>query len=185
MQVLASLGFDFERAQACRLNAWETVDGATLQQLAIANMEDAEQKFGAALMSIHRVDLHKELLRLAQEDGGALPGRKVELHLASPVAGVDTLEGSVTLEDGSVHKADLVVGADGLHSVVRRETIGLEKVAEDSGMSAFRFLASTETLKNEPELAELLKWKIPGATLLADTKDEVNERHMLWYTCHG
>ena len=183
--VLASLGFDFERALACRLNAWETVDGLSLKQITSASMKDAERVYGAPLMSIHRVDLHKELLRLAQEDAGQLPGRKVELNLASPVVAVDTVAGSVTLEDGSVQKGDLVVGADGLHSVVRRETLGLEKGVQASGMSAFRFLASTEKLNSDPQLAKLLEWKIKGGTLLVDTEDNVNERHMVWYDCHG
>lgn len=67
---------------------------------------------GPGFHLIHRADLI-EVLR------GALDG--VETRMVARVVAVDK-DGprpSVTLEDGTRHAADLVIGADGLHSVIR------------------------------------------------------------------
>lgn len=47
----------------------------------------------------------------------------VEIALGSQVVGADT-QGVVTIQDGSQLKADLVVGADGIFSPVRRSIVG-------------------------------------------------------------
>lgn len=164
------------------MKVWESVDGTTLKRLRALDFEQAEENYGAPFMAVHRVDLHKELLRLAlhDEERGLAP---VSLTLNAPVKGVSTQEGVVELQDGSKHGADLIVAADGLHSVVRGAALGHEARPTSSGLSAFRFLVSTKNLQNDPGLAGLLEWKAPGATILADTADTVNERHAVWYDC--
>ena len=64
------------------------------------------------------MDLHNELkiLALGPDQGGITP----TLHLSSRVANVDAEAGMVTLINGDVHEADLIVAADGIHvSVIR------------------------------------------------------------------
>lgn len=166
---------------------WETVDGTTLKRLSSLDFEHAEEKYGAPFMTVHRVDLHKELLRLALLDGegkgkGLAP---VVLRLNSGITGVSIQEGLVELQDGSTYGADLIVAADGLHSVMRSAALRHEARPTSSGLSAFRFLVSTEKLRDDPTLSKLLEWKAPGATILADTADTVNERHAVWYDCQG
>ena len=162
---------------------WESVDGTTLKQLTSLDFRHAEDKYGAPLMAVHRVDLHKELLRLALDEGSGL--QPVTLRLASPVVNVNTEHGIIGLEDGSKHAADLVVAADGLHSVVRGASVKHEAKPKPSGLSAFRFLVSTKTLEKDPALTDLLEWKVPGATILVDTADTIHERHAVWYECQG
>lgn len=166
---------------------WESVDGTTLERLFALDFEHAEEKYGAPFMAVHRVDLHKELLRLAlhDEEGRAKGLEPVLLTLNATVKGVSTQEGILELQDGSKHGADLVVAADGLHSVVRSAALGYEARPTPSGLSAFRFLVSTKKLQDDPALSKLLEWKAPGATILADTADTVNERHAVWYDCQG
>jgi salicylate hydroxylase len=166
---------------------WETVDGTTLEQLSSLNLEDAERKYGAPLMAVHRVDLHKELLRLALHNGegiskGVTPAA---LRLGTLVVIVDTTEGIIELEDGSKREADLILAADGLHSVVKSAALKHEAKPTPSGLSAFRFLIPTDTLRDDPSLSRLLKWKVPGLTILADTANTVKERHVVWYPCQG
>lgn len=62
---------------------------------------------------VHRQDLHDEVKRLALdlEREGPVP----ELYLSSKVARIDAEAGLVSLDDGSSHKADLIVGADGIY----------------------------------------------------------------------
>ena len=166
---------------------WESVDGTTLKRLRAMDFEQAEEIYGAPFMAVHRVDLHNELLRLAlhDEERGGKGLAPVSLTLNAPVKGVSTKEGIIELEDGSKHGADLIVAADGLHSVLRSAALGHEARPTSSGLSAFRFLVSTKNLQDDPGLSELLKWKAPGATILADTADTVNERHAVWYDCQG
>ena len=137
-------------------------------------------------MSVHRVDLHNELLRLASisDDGGS--GRKVKLVLNSKVVGANAEEGSITFADGSVRRADLIVAGDGVHSVLKSVVLGQEAPkAASTGLSAFRFLIQTSDLQDDPEVVEFLKWKCKGPTILADTKEVKNERHIVWYDCQG
>ncbi|KAL8709391.1 MAG: hypothetical protein Q9225_007461 [Loekoesia sp. 1 TL-2023] len=183
-RVLSRLGFSFERARGQHFTAWETLDGRTLANIGSLDLTDAEKRYGAPLMCVHRVDLHKELLRLAAaEDTNA---RKVQLHLKSTAVDARPAEGEVELADGSIHRADLVVAADGLHSVLKRAALGSQASPPAStGSSAFRFLIKTKSLIDDPQLVELFKWKCKGPTILADTQEVERERHMVWYDCQG
>ena len=119
-------------------------------------------------------------------DGEEGSGQKVELHLSSKVLGADVEQGTIELADGSVYKADLIIAADGLHSVLKPVVLGTENVPTGkTGMSAFRFLIPTSVLQEDAELAKMLEWKCKGVTILADTHDKVRERHMVWYDCQG
>ncbi|KAL9120672.1 MAG: hypothetical protein Q9187_002771 [Circinaria calcarea] len=180
-RVLAYLGFSFERAQAQPLRVWETVHGTSLERISCLDFSNCAKRYGGPFMAVHRVDLQKELLKLALE-GAENPAT---LRLGAKVAGVREQEGMIELQDGSLHQADLIVAADGLHSVVRSAVLKRESKATASGLSAFRFLIPTERLKGDPTFEKILKWKGPGVTLLADTTDTINERHLVWYDCHG
>ena len=164
------------------MKCWETVHGETLERINKTDLSNAEERFGAKLYAVHRIDLHKELLRLALDDEGE--GMPAILHLGSPVVKANIEQGSIELPDGSVHSADLIVGCDGLHSVLRSAALEVEGEPISSGLSAFRFLADTAELKKDASIRKALEeWKAPGATILADTTDKVNERHAVWYDC--
>ena len=183
VRVLQGLGFSFEKARARQLMIWETVDGLTLKPLTAVDFQRAQETYGAPFMSVHRVDLHKELLRLALHDAEG-KGTDAGLRLGSPVVGVNIEDGIIELEDSSKHQADLIVAADGLHSIVRSVALKHETKPIPSGLSAFRFLVPTKTLERDPAFADMLKWKTPlSATILADTTETVKERHIVWYEC--
>ena len=85
----------------------------------------------------YRADLHAGLKKLALTEEGA--GKPATLKLASRVTGVTT-DGVVNLGSGEQIKADLVVGADGVHSVARNVLPGSKDVKVfGSGKSSFRF----------------------------------------------
>ncbi|KAF3405242.1 hypothetical protein DPV78_003195 [Talaromyces pinophilus] len=182
VRVLSTFGFSCDRAQARRLQLWETVDGRTLNPLGKVDHREAEQKYGAPLYAIHRVDLHNELLRLIGEE----TNKPATIHLRSKVVDADPEKGFIELEDGTKHYADLIVAADGLRSVLRKTVFRGEDVnAKPTGLSAFRFLIPTPELEGYASLATLRQWKQPGVTIIADTTDTVNERHMVWYDCRS
>ena len=184
-RVLASLGFSFDRARACRIQTWDSLVGPNLSRVGSIDLSAAAKTFGASVWSCHRVDLHSELLRLATTaDGG--PGRPASLRLSAHVVDAD-VAGSVTLQDGSRYFADLVVAADGLHSALRAKVVSdSRKAPAKSGMSAFRFLIDTKTLLGDPALAATLDKKGPDhAAILIDPAEKILERHIMWYPCRG
>ena len=188
--MLQHFGFDFQRARAVQMRNWDTVSGIDLARIACQDLSAAADTFGAPFFALHRVDLHKELLRLANVSQVRGPHAEQEsdgivLRLASPVTRVDAGQGRIEFADGTVKHAHLIVGADGLRSVVRNAVIREPQRAEliSTGQSAFRFLISTEELQATVSGRKLLDWKTPGACLLADTKSVDGERHMMWYPC--
>lgn len=170
--MLSRLGFDFARARADAMTRFEVLDGATLACLhATSTAADA----GASFYTVHRVDMHHELLRLA---AGA------DVHLAAAAVAADPDRGVVITQDGTRHHADLIVAADGLYSALRGFVTGESSTSRPtpSGMSAFRFMIPTSLLENDVHFQQLMKVKGQGNTVLADTTTQT-ERHMVWYTC--
>ncbi|KAH8821292.1 putative salicylate hydroxylase [Xylogone sp. PMI_703] len=178
--VLAKLGFDFKRALVGRHQRLETVNGITLEPLTYIDLSNVEKEYGSHMQSVLRADLHSELLRLSQQ--GPNPAT---LHLGAPVKRVDSTEGRVELESGEAYTADLVIAADGSHSICRSEVLGYDQLPTESGNNAFRFLIPTELIKDIDEIKKLIPGKVPGATIFADVNDKFNTRHLVWYDCHG
>lgn len=174
-RVLSRLGFDFKRARADDMLTFEVLDGVTFKQLHHADLRNAREEFGGPLYTVHRVDLHNELLHLTSV---------LDLCLSSKVVAASAEQGCIVLEDGTRHEADLIIGADGLHSVLRGVVLGDQDAARStpSAFSAFRFMIPTSELENDPHFIELMKVKGRGNSILADTTCPT-ERHMVWYTC--
>jgi len=166
------------------------MDGLTLKRITLQCLESVASITGSDYHTVHRVDLHKELLRLALDtrtDNSSTPPVKIQYD--SPIANVDALNGQVYLGDGSTHTADLVIAADGIHSTVRGCVVpsdsNTSNKAIETGMSAFRFLLSTETLMARPEIRDALRMKTGDSALLADTSRVDSVQHMIWYGCRG
>ena len=184
-RVLSRLGFSFERARGCPVTAWDTHDGMTLENMASLDLEGAEKRYGAPLITVHRVEFHNELMRLATRDD-CDEGPKLKLLLSSRVVGASAKAGTVFLADGTVEKADMIVAADGVHSVLRNVVLGHEAPrASPTGLSAFRFLIPTIDMLDDPQLVEFLKWKCKGPMIMLDTSDLKRDRHIIWYDCQG
>ncbi|KAJ6486506.1 FAD/NAD(P)-binding domain-containing protein [Mycena vitilis] len=98
----------------------------------------------------HRVDLHKELMRLALDpDVHAHPAAVV--RLGTPITEIDFSEHpSVTASTGEEFKFDLVVGADGIKSTVRSRMVGGEYDAPSGPRAFYRWMLD---LRKNPELA--------------------------------
>lgn len=106
LRVLETLGV-FEQAcgRAQPLSAWEIIDH---RLKVIRRREFTPQD---RLLVPRRADLYDALITAAQQAG-------VEIVTSSTVRAA-TPRGELILDDGSVRTADLVVGADGVHSRVR------------------------------------------------------------------
>src|SRR6478672_8561347 len=78
-----------------------------------------EKEFGAPYLSMHRADLVDVLRR-------QLPEGVFRLGMQCVRAEADESKGRVYFADGSVEEADIVVGADGIRSAIRRSLFGDE-----------------------------------------------------------
>ena len=119
------------------------LDGGEIARLPIG---DAERRWGAPYLVIHRADLHRALAEAATR----LPN--VALRLGVEVAEVDDDDDGVTvgLERGPVatsRAGDVLIGADGLRSLTR-ERIGLggADAATFSGRVAFRAMVDGQRI---------------------------------------
>jgi len=121
-------------------------------------------RFGADRVVYHRQDLHTALKEAATST--KLPGRPVEIRTASSVTSCDPEDGTVTLEGGEVLKADIIIGADGIHSVVREPVVGEPREAIPTGTSAYRMLIPAESLAGLEIPKDVLDLAKPVTTMV-------------------
>lgn len=99
----------------------DALDARPLLELDLGRVED---RYGYPYMVIHRSDLHGIFLRAAQRQGAELHGN------ARCVAYENMASGArVTFADGSSDEADVVIAADGIHSVARALIVDDEPVS--------------------------------------------------------
>ncbi|PBC45651.1 salicylate hydroxylase [Rhodococcus sp. ACS1] len=126
---------------------WDT--GAETSRLPMGDC--AEQQYGAPQLTMHRGDLMTAL-------ENRLPSGSVEM--GRRVAGV--ADGRIEFTDGSAVSADVIVGADGIHSAVRTALLGREQPTF-TGVVAFRAVVPTERVGNLPNLDCFTKWWGPDS----------------------
>jgi salicylate hydroxylase len=120
--------------EAIEMRRWD--DGRTLQRTPLGST--CRNRFGAPYYAVHRADLHSGLLALVPPD---------RVHLGARLAAVSqtTDAARLHLSDGTTVTADLLVGADGIHSISR------EQIAADqprySGQTIYRGLVPAERVR--------------------------------------
>lgn len=116
------------------------------------------RRFGAPYFGIHRADLQKILSSSIDT---------ARLQLGCRLVNIVAERDSVVLEfaNGRVERADVVVGADGVNSAVRRWVTGSNDVVY-SGTSAFRGIVPVESLPTLPDPHSIQFWMGPDAHML-------------------
>jgi 2-polyprenyl-6-methoxyphenol hydroxylase-like FAD-dependent oxidoreductase len=74
----------------------------------------------------------------------------VQLHTSSRVVDIDPASAQIKLADGTTIEGDVVLGADGVHSITRQHISGADLKPFSSGKSAFRFLVSKKEAFDDP-----------------------------------
>jgi salicylate hydroxylase len=125
------------------------------------------RRFGYPYLMLYRPDLHKVLVDGLEKRS---PG---SLQLGVQVAGVEQSpdQVEVTLRDGRKLSADLLIGADGVHSVVRASQIAADK-PRFSGCIAWRGVIPIERLPASMQGPSGVNWVGPGG-------------HVIHYPVHG
>jgi salicylate hydroxylase len=100
----------------------------------------SERVRGSPHWLVHRVDYQRILADAAIANG-------VKIQFGRKVVDVDVENVNIVLADGSTLKADLIIGADGIHSRVRRSIPALTKIVPRSTENfCYRALIPRETM---------------------------------------
>ncbi|GAA3492561.1 FAD-dependent monooxygenase [Streptomyces cremeus] len=147
------------RARAIETRSW--ADGAPIARTPLGDR--CEELYGAPYYLIHRADLHRCLTSL-------LPASAVELGRAC--ARVEERPDAVRLHftDGTMADADLVIGADGVHSVVRRSVV--RDAPRYAGYAVHRGLVPASVVPSFRDDPRVMFWLGPG-------------RHVTYYPVAG
>ncbi len=138
------------------IRRWDT--GKIIADHPIGRDRAYEARFGAPFYGVHRVALLQALAdRLAGEG----------LNLARRCVGIEERRSGVELHfaSGANARADVVIGADGVHSVIRPHVVG-ELRGRFSGTVGYRGLVAVEQMPSLPDPTPLQFWAGPGRHLL-------------------
>lgn len=116
--------------------------------------ETAEQKYGAPQLTIHRADLLAALADL-------FPAERVQLGKRAQKISQNGEGVEVAFEDGTSVKLAALIGADGIHSVVRTAMFGAES-PRFTGIVAYRAVVPADRLQGVPNLGAFTKWWGPN-----------------------
>jgi 2-polyprenyl-6-methoxyphenol hydroxylase-like FAD-dependent oxidoreductase len=109
-----------------------------------------EELYGAPFLCMHRAELHEALTAV-------VPDRFV--HLNKQLVALEQNGGPVTLSfaDGTTATADAVIGADGVHSLVRDIIIGPDKPLH-RGRIAYRAVFKSSLMPKEISVSRVKWW---------------------------
>ncbi|KAJ4492807.1 salicylate hydroxylase [Lentinula edodes] len=109
---------------------WET--GRILNQY---NLDKYEEEWGNVYNMLHRQDMHATLLKTATSPEGK--GTPCIVKIDHICETVDSEAGTVTFKNGVTVKADIIIGADGIRSVVRGQ-IGVVPDMKSAPQTCYR-----------------------------------------------
>lgn len=114
-----------------------------------------EDKYSAPYLVLHRADLQKILLDACEENA------KINIHYGQEVVDATSHMNGVTalVKSNEIHEkiADILIGADGVHSQIRKHALGLPQ-AVHSGRTAWRTVISNPKLDDNRALNNTMVW---------------------------
>ena len=151
---------------------WDTGEETSRLPMSAA----AEARYGAPQLTLHRADLLAAL-------EGALPDGI--LQLGQRVAGIEQDDAGVTLQlTGGDRRFDMVLGADGIHSVVRKALFGPD-TPRFTGLVSWRAVFARERAEGIPDLDAFTKWWGPGPDRQIVTFPLTHGREIFVFATHA
>src|SRR5688572_22775666 len=129
----------------------DAVDGSELTAL---DLRDLEREYGFPYLVIHRSDLHSLFLEACRDAG-------VELRTEQRVVAYAQSGGKAgaTTQTGTIHEANIVIAADGLHSVARKLFVDDRPVS--SAYVAYRGTVPIAEVDRPVDLSEVVVYVGP------------------------
>lgn len=162
-RVLFNLGLEDELTKLAAepegkiVRLWNTGQTWTLFNLG----EVSRELYGYPYLTAHRADLHSVLAdAVRREDPDAIV-------LGAKLVGFDQRGDTVVARtaDGRSFEADVLIGADGVHSVVRGQLFGADE-PKFSGLMAWRGVIDSETLPSQLRRPVGVNWVGPGSHVI-------------------
>jgi salicylate hydroxylase len=165
-QVLARLGvLDAIVDAAFEPRSLDIVDGRrgrTLLSTPLAAR--ARVRYGQPYLNVHRGDLQTVLLDAVKATTSAT--LELDCRVNSVVQSDDAVD--VRLSDGRTVSADIVIGADGVHSIVRQHVVTQHQPARFTGHVAYRMLIPRSALPaDSPPAPSVTLWLGPHGHIVS------------------
>jgi salicylate hydroxylase len=159
MKVLRSLGLEDDvRAIAGRWDWALTRNGKTGRVISKTGREQQASLFGSAGATAHRADLLDVLSNSVPSELVTLGTRCIGVEPDGPVA-------VARFEDGTEVEADLIVGADGIHSAVRASLFGPD-APRFTGKICYRSVVPVDAVPGGPPPNDNAQWLGPHGTIV-------------------
>jgi salicylate hydroxylase len=159
MKVLRSLGLEDDvRAIAGRWEWALTRHGKTGRVISKTSRDQQATLFGSAGATAHRADLLDVLAQSLPSDLVTLGARCIAVQSVDRVA-------VARFQDGSEVEADVIVGADGIHSAVRESMFGPD-APRFTGKICYRSVVAVDAVPGEPPPPENVQWLGPHGTIV-------------------
>jgi len=179
MKVLRSLGLEDDvRAIAGRWEWAVTRNGKTGRTISRTSRQQQATLFGSAGATAHRADLLDVLSRSVPTDIVTLGARCKGVEPYEKVA-------VARFEDGSEVEADVIVGADGIHSAVRGSLFGPD-APRFTGKICYRSVVPVDAVSGAAPANDNAQWLGPHGTIVLypvrrDELINVLERYNGWH----
>lgn len=174
MKVLRALGLEDDvRAIAGRSEWLVTRNGKTSRVISKTSRGQQTVSYGCASATVHRADLLEVLAR-------SLPGDMVTL--GARCTGVEP-DGDVAVArfaDGREVEADVIIGADGIHSAVRASLFGSGK-PRFTGKICYRSVVPVDAVRGRPPANDNAQWLGPHGTIVLYP---VRRNELINVVCH-
>jgi 3-hydroxybenzoate 6-monooxygenase len=136
------------------------MNAVTSQRLTTLDLERVRSRYGAPYLVTHRHDLLEVLLAHCRKQPG------LTLEPAKEATMIQDLgdQVAVTCQDGSTYHCELLIGADGLDSMVR--PLVIDDQLQPTGYVAYRGAVPIDTVDRRAGLDEVVAWMGPGLHLV-------------------
>lgn len=127
------------------------------EKLAHMDFHEYAHELGTPFWDFHRSNLHSELLNRSIELGATIETNAKVRDIEYECQSEERTIAVAVLENGSRRKADLIVGADGIHSRCREILLGRPDPPVLTGDLAYRLLLDTKEMMKDPELRTFIE----------------------------
>ena len=138
MQVFKNLGIHTKIEQAGNKISSMKITDTQLNKISVVDLTEFEKKYGVHNIAIHRGDLQKILADEVGFDNIRLSKRLAKIEKAKLF--------KLTFEDDSTIESKIVIGADGIKSVVRNQLFG-KSTLRNANQTCWRGLCEIELRK--------------------------------------